>query len=178
MGVFKTIFGGTTDISYRQFNSPSALTNNASCPKCSCKRLLYSKGKLTCSDCGEAIGKTFNKYGAKRTLAQDGVVRDSKYEASVADDLYLRKKTGDIKDYESQFKVEMWIHREDGTKAFSVKHKVDFCIHHQDGSFELLEAKGVETQDYKWRRKLLELLWLPLHKDYIYTVIKQNSRKH
>ena len=51
-----------------------------------------------------------NKYGAKRTLAKDGIKRDSKFEASVADELLLRKQAGDIKDYDSQFKVEMWSH--------------------------------------------------------------------
>lgn len=121
------------------------------------------------------IGATFNKYGAKRTEAKDGMKRDSKFEASVADDLWLRKSVGDIKDYESQYKVEMWIYREDGLKAFSVSHKVDFRIHHNDDSYELYEAKGVETSDYRWRKRLLEELWLPFHKDHTYTVVKQNS---
>lgn len=157
------------------FNAKDMKT--AECPKCTSKRLLYSKGKLTCNDCGHIIGKTFNKYGAKRTKAQDGMVRDSKFEASVADDLYTRKLAGDIKDYESQYKVEMDIYREDGVKAHTVKHKVDFRILHNDNSYELLEAKGMVTSDYRWRRKLLEELWLPLHKDHIYTVIKQSGRK-
>lgn len=161
---------------YTQRNTMKPI-NSASCPECGNKRLLLSKGKLTCTDCGHTIGKTFNKYGAKRTKAQDGMVRDSKFEASVADDLYTRKLAGDIKDYESQYKVEMDIYREDGVKAHTVKHKVDFRIVHNDGSYELLEAKGVETSDYRWRRKLLEELWLPLHKDHIYTVIKQSGRK-
>lgn len=116
-----------------------------------------------------------NKYGAKKTTAKDGFKRDSKFEASVADDLLLRKQVGDILDYESQFKVEMWAHRSDGTPAFKVSHKVDFRIHHNDGSFELLEAKGVETADYKMRRKFLEYLWLPDHLDHIYTVVKQRT---
>jgi hypothetical protein len=118
-----------------------------------------------------------NKYGAKRTQAADGITRDSKYEASVADELYTRKLAGDIKDYDSQFKVECTAYTADGDEAFTVKHKVDFRIHHNDESFELLEAKGVETSDWKWRRKCLEELWLPLHPDHIYTVVKQGSKK-
>lgn len=54
-----------------------------------------------------------------------------------------------------------------------VGHKVDFRITHIDGTFELIEAKGVETTDYKWRRKFLEKIWLPDNKDYTYTVIKK-----
>lgn len=107
----------------------------------------------------------------------DGIRRDSKFEASVADNLYARKKMGDIKDYDSQFRVECWAYTADGEKAFCVKHKVDFRIQHNDNSFELLEAKGVETSDYRWRRKCLEKLWLPLHKDHTYTVVKQSDFK-
>lgn len=161
---------------YTQSNKPQE-AKSAECPKCHSTRLLLKGGKLSCTNCGEPIGTGFNKYGAKRTVAADGMKRDSKFEASVADELLLRKRTGDILDYDSQYKVEMWIYREDGSKAFSVSHKVDFRIHHKDGSFELYEAKGVETADYKWRRKLLEQLWLPAHKDHEYTVIKQNSRR-
>lgn len=116
-----------------------------------------------------------NKYGAKRTEF-NGYMYDSKFEASVARDLELRKKAGDILDYERQFKVEMWAHLSDGTPAFKVSHKVDFRIHNKDGSYELLEAKGVETADYKMRRKFLEHLWLPEHLDHTYTVIKQGRR--
>ena len=114
-----------------------------------------------------------NKYGAKRTIAKDGIKRDSKFEASVADELILRKQAGDIKDYDSQFKVEMWAYDKNGNKAMKKTHKVDFRIHHNDGSYELYEAKGVETSDYKDRRKWLETFWLPFNLDHTYTVVKQ-----
>jgi len=115
-----------------------------------------------------------NKYGAKRTEF-NGKIYDSKFEASVATELETRKRAKEIKDYDTQYRVECWAYCADGTRAFVVKHKVDFRLHHNDGSFELLEAKGVETSDYKWRRKCLEELWLPLNKDHIYTVVKQGS---
>lgn len=143
------------------------------CPECAGNRFLLKNNKIICTNCGWAEKGGSNKYGAKRTEARDGRKRDSKYEAGVADELYLRKKAGDILDYDSQFKVELWIYREDGHKAFKVSHKIDFRIHNNDGSYELLEAKGVETSDWKWRRRLLEELWLPLHKDHTYRVVKQ-----
>jgi hypothetical protein len=44
-------------------------------------------------DCGSCYGKRMNKYGAKKNaIAKDGNKRDSKYEASVADELLLRKE--------------------------------------------------------------------------------------
>lgn len=114
-----------------------------------------------------------NKYGAKRT-EYNGYKYDSKFEASVARDLELRVKAKDIKGFDRQFKVEMWAHRPDGEPAFKVTHKIDFRIHHKDDSFELLEAKGIETADYKMRRKFLENIWLPMNLDHTYTVIKQS----
>ena len=84
-----------------------------------------------------------------------------------------RKQAGDIKDYDSQFKVEMWAYDENGNKAMKKTHKVDFRIHHNDGSYELYEAKGVETSDYKDRRKWLETFWLPFNLDHTYTVVEQ-----
>lgn len=116
-----------------------------------------------------------NKYGAKKTVAKDGIRRDSKYEASIADELYLRKQAKDIADYDTQFKVEMWAYDENGKKAMKVSHKVDFRIHHNDGSYELYEAKGLETADYKMRRRWLETFWLPFHLDHTYTVVKQRN---
>ncbi len=117
-----------------------------------------------------------NKYGAIRT-EYDGYKYDSKFEAAVAQDLTLRKKAKDIKDFDRQFKVEMWAYDENGKKAMKVSHKVDFRIHHNDGSYELLEAKGVETSDYKMRRKWLETFWLPFNLDHTYSVVKQNTRR-
>lgn len=161
---------------YRQQNSAGDM-KSASCPECKSTRLIYGRGKLTCTNCDHVIGKTFNKYSAIKTVARDGIKRDSKFEASVADELYLRKEAGDIKDYDSQYKVEMWICNSDGKPVKKVSHKVDFRIHHNDGSYELYEAKGAITSDYKWRRDLLELLWLPEHPDHTYTVIQQNRRR-
>ena len=160
---------------YRTSNNPAPI-KSAECPTCKSTSMLYSKGKLTCRNCGEVIGKTFNKYGAKRS-EYNGKIYDSKFEASVAGELDLRKRVGDIKDFDTQYRVEIPIHRSDGTYALTVKHKVDFRIHHNDGSYELYEAKGIETDDYKWRRKMLENVWLPLNKDHTYSVVKQRVAK-
>lgn len=115
-----------------------------------------------------------NKYGAKKTTYKD-IRYDSKFEASIAQELDLRKSAGDIAEWDRQFKVEMWVYTKTGKPAFKVSHKVDFRIQHKDGSFELVEAKGVETTDYKWRRKFLEHIWLPEHPEYVYTVVKQGG---
>lgn len=160
---------------YRQQSTTDPI-KSAECPKCQSKRLMLKGGKLKCTNCDHVIGSTANKYGAKRTEF-NGKIYDSKFEASVASELETRKLAKDIKDYETQYRVDIPVHREDGLYGYTIRHKVDFRIHHNDGSFELYEAKGVETTDYKHRRRALEELWLPMHKDHIYTVIKQNSRR-
>lgn len=149
------------------------------CPKCKSNRFRYSKGKVTCYNCDFEIKapKKANKFGAKKQVARDGLKRDSAYEASIADELFIRKLAGDIRDYDSQFKVEMWAYDANGKKAMKKTHKVDFRIHHNDGSHELLEAKGVETSDYKDRRRWLETFWLPFNPDHTYKVVKQRSYK-
>ena len=117
-----------------------------------------------------------NKYGAKKT-EYNGRKYDSKFEATVASDLDIRLKAGEIKDWEPQFKVEMWAYNKFGDRVFSKSHKVDFRVHELDGSYTLLEAKGFETQDYRDRRKWLEKLWLPENPDHAYEVVRQRKRR-
>ena len=138
--------------------------------------MLYSKGKLTCRNCGEVIGKTFNKYGAKRS-EYNGKIYDSKFEASVAGELDLRKRVGDIKDFDTQYRIEVDVCDKNGNVVAHKRHKVDFRLHLNDGSYELLEAKGVITADYQWRRDVVVGIWLSEHKDYIYTVVNQHVAK-
>lgn len=113
-----------------------------------------------------------NKYGAKKTEFK-GKRYDSKLEATVAQELDLRLKSGEFTEVIPQYKLEMWCYRENGLKAFKVSHKVDFRCEKPDGSFLLCEAKGMETTDYLWRRKFLENIWLPDHPEYEYEVVKQ-----
>ncbi len=144
------------------------------CEKCKGNSFLVSYNKVICRDCLWTVkGSAGNKYGAKKTVANDGMKRDSRYEASVADELLLRKRTGDIIDYDSQYKVEIPIYNKDGKIVHLVKHKIDFRAHLKNGSFELIEAKGKELDDWKWRRTLLELIWLPEHPDHTYLILKQ-----
>lgn len=141
---------------------------------------VYSTITNTCYDCikkDAAAGGSYrqrygNKYGAKKSEF-NGKRYDSRFEASVAAELELSKKAGEILDYDTQYRVDMWTYRSDGTKAFLVRHKVDFRVHKLDGSYKLLEAKGVETSDYIFRRNILTSIWLPDNPDYEYEVVKQ-----
>lgn len=120
---------------------------------------------------------SYSKFRAKRT-EYNGRTFDSKFEAGVAHQLEMQKRTGEILDYECQFKIECmpFTAHGDPVPECKVSHKVDFRVHNRDGSFTLLEAKGFETADYKTRRKWLEKFWLPANPDHDYQVVKQGKK--
>jgi hypothetical protein len=116
-----------------------------------------------------------NKYGAKKTT-YNGYKYDSKFEASVAQELELEKRAGNIKDFDRQYRVDMYAYSQCLTRKMKKSHKVDFRVHNNDGTFTLLEAKGLPTQDWKDRVKWLDNFWLPLHPDHDYVVEYQRQR--
>lgn len=120
--------------------------------------------------------RTGNKFGAKRT-EYNGHKYDSKFEASIAQELDLRIRAGEIIGYDKQWKVEIKLYDEQGFHRHTITHKVDFRLHNTDGSFTLLEAKGMETSDYRMRRKFLEKFFLPNNLDYDYEVVYQGRRR-
>lgn len=145
---------------------------NVVCDNCGSKMMRYERGAIICTNCDKVIYKPTrkNKYNAVKTVARDGLKKDSKFEASVADELYMRKQAKDILDYDSQYKVELPIYNRDGKVVMKKNWKVDFRVHELDGSFTLLEAKGAEGVDYKWKRDLLINVWLPENLDHSFEV--------
>ena len=116
--------------------------------------------------------KSGNKYHAVSSV-YNGYYYQSKKEAAYAQELDLRKKAGDIKDWERQVKISLDIKARGEQKLYHIcNYYVDFLIHHNNKSKELIEVKGFETDVWRLKRKLLEAVWLPKHKDYIYTVVK------
>jgi hypothetical protein len=118
-----------------------------------------------------------NKYGAIKTEL-NGYKYDSKHEASVREELDERLARGEIAAIDNQYKVEIPVYDEKGNYAFTVSHKVDFRVTNLDKTYTLVEAKGVHTSDYLWRRKFLEKIFLPNNLDYEYEVVyaKGNRR--
>ena len=84
----------------------------------------------------------------------------------------MLKFGGAIKDYDSQYKVLLNIYDKAGNVVMTKTWKVDFRIHNNDGTYKLLEAKGLEGDDYKWKRDILMNVWLKEHPDYTYEVRK------
>ena len=75
---------------------------------------------------------------------------------------------GKLRNVERQWRVEL---RANG--KLICNYYVDFRLEHLDGSFELVEIKGFETEVYRFKRRLLEALWLPEHPDHEFTEYKQ-----
>ncbi|SRR5258708_3157057 len=88
-----------------------------------------------------------NKYG---NVKQNGY--DSKKESAYAQELELRKRMGEIKDFEGQVKIELF--GENGTRVCN--YFIDFVVTHNDGTLEYIEVKGFETPVWRLKWKLFE----------------------
>lgn len=120
------------------------------CPECGDKRFLYRGSFVQCTNCGEKIGESFNKYGAKKQEYK-GHKYDSKFEANIAQDLDLKLNAGEILEVQRQVRIPLYAY---GIKVFT--YIIDFIVKHKDGHLEYIEAKGYETDIWKAKWKMLE----------------------
>jgi len=93
------------------------------------------------------------KYGNKKTLF-NGRHYDSKHEATVAQEINVLQKAGEITDVKPQH--TFFLHGKNGGRVCS--HRVDFYLTFKDGHEEVWEAKSVATMTAAWniKRKLFE----------------------
>ena len=97
-----------------------------------------------------------NKYGAKKiTDPATGIVFDSKKEFHRWCELRLLERAGKITDLDRQVKYEL-IPKQDGERA--VFYVADFVYIDADGKTVVEDTKGVRTDAYKIKRKLM--LWV------------------
>jgi hypothetical protein len=78
---------------------------------------------------------------------------DSRFEKSYADELALRKRAGDIKDYQCQVKIPLIVNGYVVADYFC-----DFKVIHNDGTIEYVETKGRPGEVWKFKWKLLEAM--------------------
>jgi hypothetical protein len=119
--------------------------------------------------CGHVKGSrsgSANKYRAQSCF-YGGYWYASTAEANHAAELDLLLRSKKIKAWERQYIVHI-----EAEGKHILDHKIDFRVHQLDDSYTLEEVKGVETADWKMRRKLLELFWLPKHPDHTYHVFR------
>lgn len=99
-----------------------------------------------------------SKYHSKKTTV-DGIVFHSKHEANYYCQLKLRKRAGDIKDFELQPVFELQPgYRRNGLAIRAIKYIADFRIIHNDFSVEIVDCKGsvkIQTKEYRIKKKIL-----------------------
>lgn len=99
-----------------------------------------------------AIKRRQNKYGAvKQTY--NGRSYHSKKEAAYAMELDWLKKSGEVKEWTPQHKIEL---RVNGVKVCN--YYLDFRVEYSDGRIELVEVKGFATDVWRLKWKLTEAL--------------------
>jgi hypothetical protein len=134
---------------YRKYNQPQSI-KSSECPECHSKRLLFTKGKIICSDCQHVIGKTYNKYGNKKQTF-NGRNYDSGLEANYAQHFDTLLKAKEIKEVQPQVSIPLQAYGKHITNYI-----IDFIIIHNDGHKEYCEIKGMETSTWKLKLKMLE----------------------
>jgi hypothetical protein len=105
---------------------------------------------------------------AKKTN-YNGYIYDSKFEAGYAQELALRKKAGDIIDYEKQVTLPLIVN---GYQVCT--YRIDFIVYH-DGLTEYVEVKGWASPIWRLKWKLFEALYSK--PGYKLTIIQQGRFK-
>ena len=94
-----------------------------------------------------------SKYGNHRTVI-DGIRFDSKREAERWCELRLLERAGEIKELQRQVSFELIPAQKNG-KVKSVKYVADFTYETRYGKYVVEDAKGVKTEVYKIKKKLM-----------------------
>jgi len=98
-----------------------------------------------------------NKYHAKQTIV-DGITFASNRESVRYIELRNMKLVGMIKSLSLQpeFILQEGYRRKDGKKIRAIKYIADFKVEYMDGHIEIEDSKGMETNVFKIKRKILE----------------------
>ena len=97
--------------------------------------------------------KRQNKYGNKSS-EYNGIIYHSKMEAGYAQELDLRVKAKDIKSWVRQVKIPLKVKGE-----LVANYYIDFVITHNDRIKEYVEVKGFETEVWRLKWKLFEIIY-------------------
>lgn len=94
-----------------------------------------------------------NKYNNKKTWV-DGVCFDSKKEAEYYLRLRLLQQTGDITGFCRQ---PEFVLVEGNAEERAITYRADFIVFFPDSTYEIIDVKGYETQQWKRTFKMFRL---------------------
>ena len=104
-----------------------------------------------------------NKYGNVKVVV-DNIKFDSKMESNYY--LYLKEQKSKnlIKDFELQPAFVLQPSFKKNNKAYrKIEYKADFKIIHNDDSISIIDIKGMETTEFKLKKKIFEYKYKDLH---------------
>lgn len=111
---------------------------------------------ITATKSRKRLSMVWNKYGAKKiTDPATGFVFDSKAEFIRWCELRILERAGKISDLQRQVKYEL-IPKQNGERACT--YLADFVYKDSDGNTVVEDTKGVRTDAYRIKRKLM--LWV------------------
>ena len=120
-----------------------------------------------------------SKYYNKKT-AIDGKVFDSRKEGEYYRILKQRRKLGQIKSFTCQpeFVLQGGFGPK-GARIRAIKYFADFEVRHNDGSIEIVDVKGIETDVFKIKWKILKYIYRDTKnvKFLIWPVKKRKKRR-
>src|SRR3990167_10983965 len=114
-----------------------------------------------------------NKYRNIKQVCNSNHKHDSGKEAQFCAELRLRQIAGEIESYEVQKKFTLQpgfqmrpidqkhIHpwRQRGEAVRAITYIADFVVKHSDGMTEVIDVKGMQTDAFKIKWKLLQYLY-------------------
>lgn len=96
------------------------------------------------------------KYGNKKVV-HDGITFDSAMEAKYYDHLKHLQAQGIVSSFELQPRfVLLPKFEKNGKKYREIGYNADFTVHYADGHTEVVDIKGMVTQQFELRKKLFE----------------------
>ncbi|TKI66642.1 DUF1064 domain-containing protein [Lysinibacillus mangiferihumi] len=96
------------------------------------------------------------KYGNKKVV-HDGITFDSAIEARYYDHLKNLQAQGVVTAFELQPRfVLLPKFEKNGKKYREIGYNADFTVHYADGRTEVVDIKGMVTQQFELRKKLFE----------------------
>ncbi len=110
-----------------------------------------------------------NKWTTAKKTTFAGQKFDSKFEASFAQELELRKKAGDIKSWEAHKKIPLTVN-----DYIVCDYYIDFVVYDFDGGIEYVETKGYATPLWRLKWKIFEALFSEKPNVKL-TLVKQRS---
>ncbi len=95
-----------------------------------------------------------NKWGRAKKQVYNGIRYDSGFEAQQAQELELRKKVGDIKDFIAHKRIPLIVN-----DYHICDYIIDFEVEHNDGTTEYIEVKGLKSPEWVIKFKILEAMF-------------------